>query len=126
MCGNCCVALSQIPKSLITMYCGLVGANPRSRPSPSQFIDSCRSSGGFMSNQFVSTMLFLNEIQVGLCRQSIQSFVLCCVINVIIGLAITRLQVQLPAVPLSCNTSCLHTYAFVMYWPKGCCKPGGK
>ena len=85
-CGSKCgswwlisaVLLCQIPKSLVPMYCGLVGANPKSRPSPSQFIDGCRSPGGFMHNEFVSTMLFLNEIQVGLCQQCFLSFALCC------------------------------------------------
>jgi hypothetical protein len=60
-----CCNILQIPKALVPNYCELVGANPKSRPSTSQFIENCRSSGGFMDNTFVSTMLFLEEIQVG-------------------------------------------------------------
>jgi hypothetical protein len=55
----------QIPKSLVPNYCELVGANPKSRPNPSKFLENCMQSGGFMKNDFISTMLFLEEIQVG-------------------------------------------------------------
>lgn len=56
--------LSQIPKSLVTHYCELVGANPKVRPNPARFLQNCRAPGGFMSNRFVETNLFLEEIQV--------------------------------------------------------------
>lgn len=54
----------QIPKSLVTHYCELVGANPKVRPNPARFLQNCRAPGGFMSNRFVETNLFLEEIQV--------------------------------------------------------------
>ena len=54
----------QIPKSLVPHYCELVGANPKSRPNPSSFLQNCRASGGFLSNSFVESNLFLEEIQV--------------------------------------------------------------
>ena len=54
----------QIPKSLVPRYCELVGANPKSRPNPANFVQNCRSSQGFMDNKFVDTMLFLEEIQI--------------------------------------------------------------
>lgn len=56
--------LLQIPKSLVTHYCELVGANPKVRPNPARFLQNCRAPGGFMSNRFVETNLFLEEIQV--------------------------------------------------------------
>lgn len=56
--------LFQIPKSLVANYCELVSANPRSRPNPAKFLEACRAKDGFMDNKFVSTMLFLEEIQV--------------------------------------------------------------
>ena len=56
----------QIPKNLLKNYCELVSANPVSRPSPERFVENCRTSSGFMANHFVSTNLFLDEIQVGL------------------------------------------------------------
>lgn len=56
--------LLQIPKSLVTHYCELVGANPKVRPNPARFLQDCRAPGGFMSNRFVETNLFLEEIQV--------------------------------------------------------------
>ena len=45
-------------------YGELVGANPRNRPNPAEFIAKCRQRGGFLDNQFVHTMLFLEEIQI--------------------------------------------------------------
>ncbi|XP_064622073.1 N-terminal kinase-like protein [Lineus longissimus] len=56
--------LGRIPKSLVPNYCELVGANPKSRPNPSKFLENCMQSGGFMKNDFVNTMLFLEEIQI--------------------------------------------------------------
>ncbi|XP_013417259.1 N-terminal kinase-like protein isoform X2 [Lingula anatina] len=54
----------KIPQNLVANYCELVGANPKSRPNPSKFIQDCRIKGGFMCNSFVDTMLFLEEIQI--------------------------------------------------------------
>ncbi|XP_067328646.1 N-terminal kinase-like protein [Anolis sagrei] len=57
-------SFGKIPKSLIPHYCELVGANPKVRPNPAKFLQSCRSPGGFMDNSFVETNLFLEEIQI--------------------------------------------------------------
>lgn len=54
----------QIPKTLVPHYCELVGANPRARPNPARFLQNCRAPGGFLSNSFVESNLFLEEIQV--------------------------------------------------------------
>jgi len=54
----------KIPKNLVTNYAELVSANPRSRPAPASFLSTCRLKGGFMSNEFVDTMLFIEEIQI--------------------------------------------------------------
>ncbi|XP_049636076.1 N-terminal kinase-like protein isoform X2 [Suncus etruscus] len=54
----------KIPKSLVPHYCELVGANPKVRPNPARFLQDCRAPGGFMSNRFVETNLFLEEIQI--------------------------------------------------------------
>lgn len=54
----------KIPKSLVTHYCELVGANPKVRPNPARFLQNCRAPGGFMSHRFVETNLFLEEIQI--------------------------------------------------------------
>lgn len=56
--------ITQIPKVLVPHYVQLVGANPKSRPNPLKFIETCRGSQGFMDNKFVSAMLFMEEIQV--------------------------------------------------------------
>ncbi|ESO87716.1 hypothetical protein LOTGIDRAFT_219908 [Lottia gigantea] len=56
--------LGKIPKSLVPCYCELVGANPKTRPNPAKMIENCRKPGGFMKNQFVESMLFLEEIQI--------------------------------------------------------------
>ncbi|XP_067104118.1 N-terminal kinase-like protein isoform X3 [Osmerus mordax] len=57
-------SLGKVPKSLVPHYCELVGANPRARPNPSRFLQNCRSPGGFLSNSFVESNLFLEEIQI--------------------------------------------------------------
>lgn len=54
----------QIPKTLVPHYCELVGANPRARPNPARFLQNCRTTEGFLSNSFVESNLFLEEIQV--------------------------------------------------------------
>lgn len=45
-------------------YCELVGANPKARPNPARFLQNCRAPGGFLSNSFVESNLFLEQIQV--------------------------------------------------------------
>uniref|UniRef100_A0A3Q2ZQF0 N-terminal kinase-like protein n=1 Tax=Kryptolebias marmoratus TaxID=37003 RepID=A0A3Q2ZQF0_KRYMA len=57
-------SLGKIPKSLVPHYCELVGANPRARPNPARFLQNCRAPGGFFSNSFVESNLFLEEIQI--------------------------------------------------------------
>ncbi|XP_037531733.1 N-terminal kinase-like protein [Nematolebias whitei] len=57
-------SLGKIPKSLVSHYCELVGANPRARPNPARFLQNCRAPGGFLSNSFVESNLFLEEIQI--------------------------------------------------------------
>ncbi|XP_063639160.1 N-terminal kinase-like protein isoform X17 [Pan troglodytes] len=54
----------KIPKTLVPHYCELVGANPKVRPNPARFLQNCQAPGGFMSNRFVETNLFLEEIQI--------------------------------------------------------------
>uniref|UniRef100_A0A8B9RFQ0 N-terminal kinase-like protein n=1 Tax=Astyanax mexicanus TaxID=7994 RepID=A0A8B9RFQ0_ASTMX len=57
-------SLGKIPKQLVPHYCELVGANPKARPNPARFLQNCRSSGGFLSNSFVESNLFLEQIQI--------------------------------------------------------------
>ncbi|XP_072293771.1 N-terminal kinase-like protein [Eucyclogobius newberryi] len=57
-------SLGKIPKTLVPHYCELVGANPRIRPNPARFLQNCRAPGGFLSNSFVESNLFLEEIQI--------------------------------------------------------------
>nr|XP_046262977.1 N-terminal kinase-like protein [Scatophagus argus] len=57
-------SLGKIPKALVPHYCELVGANPRARPNPARFLQNCRTPGGFFSNSFVESNLFLEEIQI--------------------------------------------------------------
>ncbi|XP_032384121.1 N-terminal kinase-like protein isoform X1 [Etheostoma spectabile] len=57
-------SLGKIPKALVPHYCELVGANPRARPNPASFLQTCRAPGGFLSNSFVESNLFLEEIQI--------------------------------------------------------------
>ncbi|XP_060711352.1 N-terminal kinase-like protein isoform X2 [Hemiscyllium ocellatum] len=57
-------SLGKIPKSLVPHYCELVGANPKVRPNPAKFLQSCRGLNGFMNNRFIETNLFLEEIQI--------------------------------------------------------------
>ncbi|XP_048449954.1 N-terminal kinase-like protein, partial [Rhincodon typus] len=57
-------SLGKIPKSLVPHYCELVGANPKARPNPAKFLQNCRGPNGFMSNKFIETNLFLEEIQI--------------------------------------------------------------
>lgn len=64
VCGTVSSVRPQIPKTLVPHYCELVGANPRARPNPARFLQNCRAPGGFLSNSFVESNLFLEEIQV--------------------------------------------------------------
>ncbi|XP_048884654.1 N-terminal kinase-like protein isoform X2 [Brienomyrus brachyistius] len=57
-------SLGKIPKPLVPHYCELVGANPKARPNPARFLQNCRAPGGFLSNSFVESNLFLEEIQI--------------------------------------------------------------
>uniref|UniRef100_A0A8D3CB87 N-terminal kinase-like protein n=1 Tax=Scophthalmus maximus TaxID=52904 RepID=A0A8D3CB87_SCOMX len=57
-------SLGKIPKALVPHYCELVGANARARPNPARFLQNCRAAGGFLSNSFVESNLFLEEIQI--------------------------------------------------------------
>ncbi|KAL6480467.1 hypothetical protein MHYP_G00115000 [Metynnis hypsauchen] len=57
-------SLGKIPKQLVPHYCELVGANPKARPNPARFLENCRSPGGFLSNSFVESNLFLEQIQI--------------------------------------------------------------
>uniref|UniRef100_A0A8C5CQA0 N-terminal kinase-like protein n=1 Tax=Gadus morhua TaxID=8049 RepID=A0A8C5CQA0_GADMO len=56
--------IGKVPKLLVPHYCELVGANPRARPNPARFLQNCRAAGGFLSNSFVESNLFLEEIQI--------------------------------------------------------------
>uniref|UniRef100_A0A8C5CQS6 SCY1 like pseudokinase 1 n=1 Tax=Gadus morhua TaxID=8049 RepID=A0A8C5CQS6_GADMO len=68
LCERTCFSLlplyPQVPKLLVPHYCELVGANPRARPNPARFLQNCRAAGGFLSNSFVESNLFLEEIQI--------------------------------------------------------------
>lgn len=54
----------KVPKDLVPLYCELIGANPASRPSPSDFLSRCRADRGYLKNNFIDTLLFLEEIQI--------------------------------------------------------------
>lgn len=56
--------IDNIPKSLQTLYCELVGASPSNRPNPADIITRCRKPGGFFKNDLVDSLLFLEEIQI--------------------------------------------------------------
>ncbi|XP_023292732.1 N-terminal kinase-like protein isoform X2 [Lucilia cuprina] len=56
--------IDNIPKSLQSLYCELVGASPSNRPNPADIITRCRKPGGFFKNDLVDTLLFLEEIQI--------------------------------------------------------------
>ena len=53
----------QIPNPLIPAFCQLVGANPKSRPNPSNLLDELKKQGGYLSNRFVSINLSIEEVQ---------------------------------------------------------------
>ena len=54
----------QIPNSLVASFCQLVGANPKSRPNPSTMLSDLQKHGGYLSNQFVTVNLSIEEVQV--------------------------------------------------------------
>lgn len=54
----------KIPKSLTPAFNQLTHSNCGSRPSPTDVLTRCRSSGGFFKSSFVDTMLFIEEIQI--------------------------------------------------------------
>lgn len=56
--------IDNVPKSLQSLYCELVGASPSNRPNPADIITRCRKPGGFFKNDLVDTLLFLEEIQI--------------------------------------------------------------
>jgi len=66
--------VNKIPKSLLKHYVALVTANPLSRPSPDSFIESCRANNNFMANHFVTTNLFLDEVQIKEEKEQIKFF----------------------------------------------------
>lgn len=56
--------LSQIPKSLVTVYQEMSNSKAEIRPNPADMIVRCRSNGGFFKNDLIDALLFLEEIQV--------------------------------------------------------------
>eukprot|EP00112_Aurelia_sp_Birch-Aquarium-sp1_P017328 Seg4000.2 transcript_id=Seg4000.2/GoldUCD/mRNA.D3Y31 product="N-terminal kinase-like protein" protein_id=Seg4000.2/GoldUCD/D3Y31 len=57
-------AVSKIPRNLLSHYCELVTANPKSRLNPKNFLQSCKEPGQYLDNDFVKANLFLQEIQI--------------------------------------------------------------
>ncbi len=66
MSSACSPPAWQLPKSLVPHYCQMVSANPKSRPNPATLLSSLREHGGYLSNQFISIALRIEELQV--CR----------------------------------------------------------
>lgn len=58
------LSISQIPKSLVSVYSELIAPSPNSRPNPADVIARCRKNDGFFKNDLVDTLLFLEEIQI--------------------------------------------------------------
>lgn len=54
----------KIPSNLAPLYCELVCANPKSRPSSVTFLKKASKGTGFFKNKFVESMLFLREIHI--------------------------------------------------------------
>lgn len=59
---------------MTSIYCELVGANPSSRPNPSDILVRCRKPGGYFNNDLVDCLLFLEEIQIKETNEKIQFF----------------------------------------------------
>ncbi|CAG2106702.1 unnamed protein product [Medioppia subpectinata] len=57
-------SMGRIPKSLSTPYTELISNNANSRLSPADFVTKCRAQNGFFKNNFIDSMLFLEEIQI--------------------------------------------------------------
>ncbi|KAG7172298.1 N-terminal kinase-like protein-like [Homarus americanus] len=55
---------TKIPKSLVSTYTRLVGANPTARPNPQVVVNNLRQQGNFFNNDLIETLLFLEEIQI--------------------------------------------------------------
>jgi len=66
--------VNKIPKNLLKNYVALVTANPLSRPNPDIFIENCRANNSFMANHFVTTNLFLDEVQIKDEKEQIKFF----------------------------------------------------
>eukprot|EP00795_Rhopilema_esculentum_P003077 gene3077-1363_t len=57
-------AVSKIPKNLLSHYCELVTANPKSRLNPREFLHRCKTPCQYLDDDFVKANLFLQEIQI--------------------------------------------------------------
>ncbi len=55
---------ANIPKKLVPVYMELVNSNPSRRLTSGKFLTTCKQPNGFMSNHFVDTLLFLEQIQI--------------------------------------------------------------
>jgi hypothetical protein len=53
-----------IPKKLLAPFVKLIGANPKSRPSPQNFIAEARNNGRYLDNDYVNATFFLEEINL--------------------------------------------------------------
>eukprot|EP00050_Salpingoeca_kvevrii_P015286 m.45422 g.45422 ORF g.45422 m.45422 type:complete len:885 (+) comp6244_c0_seq2:29-2683(+) len=56
--------MGPMPKALVAQYVTLVGANPKTRPTPAQFIERARQSGKYFDNEFIDASLFLENLAV--------------------------------------------------------------
>ena len=75
-------SVGKIPKALLSDYAELVSANPKNRPNPAKFLETCRATGHFLQNSFVDTNLFLQEIQVWLLLLLLLFVVVCVIISI--------------------------------------------
>ncbi|XP_067939305.1 N-terminal kinase-like protein [Watersipora subatra] len=57
-------SVGKLPKSITGSYATLVSANPKTRPNPTAFLETCQKPGGFMANKFIEAMLFVEQIQI--------------------------------------------------------------
>uniref|UniRef100_A0A4W5KRP8 N-terminal kinase-like protein n=1 Tax=Hucho hucho TaxID=62062 RepID=A0A4W5KRP8_9TELE len=61
-------SLGKVPSSptlyLLTFYQMILISSSQARPNPARFLQNCRAPGGFLSNSFVESNLFLEEIQI--------------------------------------------------------------
>ncbi|EDQ90765.1 uncharacterized protein MONBRDRAFT_15474, partial [Monosiga brevicollis MX1] len=56
--------MSKMPKSIIPHYAVLISTNPKTRPSPREFLDQGRAPGKYFKNEFIDAVLFLEELAV--------------------------------------------------------------